>query len=62
MDSVKPTSVSPNLCHFLRTSLERPAAVAAKVAGHVALAAEVAQVAVVVLAVEEHLQIGEVAS
>ena len=40
----------------LRTFLERPSAVAAEVAGHVALAAEVAQVAVVVLAVVEHLK------
>ena len=56
VDWVKPKTVSPSLCHFLRTSLERPA-VAAKVAGHVAFAPEVAQVAVVVLAVVEHLQI-----
>ena len=54
---VKPTTVSPNLGHFFfKTCSERPT-VAAEIAGHVALAAEVAQVAVVVLAVVEHLQI-----
>ena len=41
--------------NFSEASSERPA-VAAKVAGHVSLAAEVAQVAVVVLAVVEHLK------
>ena len=47
--------IKPSEPISIRTSLERPA-VASKVAGHVALAPEVAQVAVVVLAVVEHLK------